>query len=35
MLSRDIYSPVLELYRTLEFLNLDDIYELELDKFMH
>ena len=35
MLSSDIYTPVSELYRAVDFLNLDNISEIEFTKFMH
>ena len=35
MFSSYIYTPVPELYRALNFLSLDNIYELELAKFRH
>jgi len=28
-------DPVTDLYRSLGFLKLDDIYKLEMNKFMH
>ena len=33
MLSSDIYTPVSELYRAVDFLNLDNISEIEFTKF--
>ena len=35
LLSSDIYTPISELYPTLDILNLDSIYELEVAKFIH
>ena len=35
MFSGNICTPVLKLYRALDFLSLDIIYQLELAKFRH